>query len=88
MLILSNTSACMKRTHFIYSVLLLSFCNVFIPATAQRAAAIQQLFSAGTVFHPTIPYAADTLQKHLLDLYLPGKPKAKTPLVVFVHGGA
>jgi acetyl esterase/lipase len=56
--------------------------------TAQNAAAIQQFFAGGTVFHSNLPYAGDTLQKHLLDIYLPAKAKAKLPLVVWIHGGA
>lgn len=70
------------------AALLLCICLAFLPACAQRAASIQQFFSPGTVFRANIPYANDTLQKHLLDLYLPGKPGVKTPVVVFIHGGA
>jgi len=35
-----------------------------------------------------IAYANDTLKKHLLDIYLPAKATASTPLVIWVHGGA
>lgn len=45
------------------------------------------LFPEGTVLHGNINYANDTLQKHLLDIYLPSKVSRKIPLVVFVHGG-
>ena len=79
----------MKRISLQFSAILLFFFYYGLtPAAAQKATAIQQLFSKGTVFHSNIPYAADTLQKHLLDLYLPEKSTAKTPLVVFIHGGA
>jgi acetyl esterase/lipase len=49
---------------------------------------IKNLFPAGTVFHQNIPYANDTLQKHLLDIYLPPNAKKNLPLVVWIHGGA
>jgi acetyl esterase/lipase len=45
------------------------------------------LFPEVTALHGNINYANDTLQKHLLDIYLPPNPKKKVPLVVFVHGG-
>ena len=70
------------------AVLFLLFFYGLTPVAAQTATAIQQLFSKGTVFHSNIPYAEDTLQKHLLDLYLPEKVRTKTPVVVFIHGGA
>ncbi len=44
-------------------------------------------FPQGTILHSNIPYNNDTLQKHLLDIYLPANAKAKLPLVIFVHGG-
>ena len=44
-------------------------------------------FPSGTVLHSNIPYNNDTLQKHLLDIYMPANAKGKVPLVVFVHGG-
>jgi len=47
-----------------------------------------KLFPQGTIFHQNIPYANDTLQKHLLDIYLPPSTTANLPLVVWIHGGA
>lgn len=44
-------------------------------------------FPAGTILHGNIPYNNDTLQKHLLDIYLPPKTKEKLPLVILIHGG-
>src|SRR4249920_2780344 len=44
-------------------------------------------FPAGTILHSNIPYNNDTLQKHLLDIYLPANAKGKLPLVIFIHGG-
>ncbi len=48
---------------------------------------IRKLFPVGTIFHQNIPYAGDTLKKHLLDIYLPPNTKSKVPLVIWVHGG-
>ncbi|WP_082632381.1 alpha/beta hydrolase [Algoriphagus resistens] len=45
------------------------------------------LFPEGTVLHSNIPYQNDTLEKHLLDIYLPANVSGKVPLVVFIHGG-
>jgi acetyl esterase/lipase len=47
-----------------------------------------QLFPQGTEFHQNIPYAKDTSQKHLLDIYLPSNTTGNLPLVVWIHGGA
>src|SRR4051812_26768057 len=54
---------------------------------AQQPAQLQ-LFPKGTVMHQNIPYASDTSQKHLLDIYLPPNSKGNLPLVVWIHGGA
>jgi acetyl esterase/lipase len=64
----------------------LLFCATL--AVAQAPISIQQIFPEGTVFHQNIPYAGDTLKKHLLDIYLPEKSKSPLPLVIWVHGGA
>lgn len=48
---------------------------------------VLHLFPEGTILHGDIPYQGDTLQKHLLDIYLPANVRGKTPLVVFIHGG-
>jgi acetyl esterase/lipase len=45
------------------------------------------IFPKGTVLHGNVNYNNDTLQKHLLDIYLPADAKEKIPLIVFVHGG-
>ena len=44
-------------------------------------------FPKGTVLHGNIRYNNDTLQKHLLDIYLPANAKGKIPLVILIHGG-
>jgi acetyl esterase/lipase len=49
---------------------------------------VAKLFPAGTVTQANIPYANDTLKKHLLDIYLPSNASSSTPLIVWVHGGA
>jgi acetyl esterase/lipase len=66
------------------AVILLATGRV-LPQVSDR---IASMFPASTVFHPNIPYANDTLKKHLLDLYLPAKISGKLPLVIWVHGGA
>jgi acetyl esterase/lipase len=48
---------------------------------------VLDVFPKGTILHGDINYANDTLQKHLLDIYLPAKATGKVPLVIFVHGG-
>lgn len=60
---------------------------MFVASSAQQPAQLK-LFPQGTVFHQNIPYANDTLQKHLLDVYLPPNTTGKLPLVVWIHGGA
>jgi len=79
----------MKRNVRLLQLLLLLLAfDLSGEVLAQNQTASQQLFTKGTVFYSNISYANDTLQKHLLDLYLPGHAKANAPLVVFVHGGA
>ncbi len=46
------------------------------------------LFPKGTILKSNVPYNGDTLQKHLLDIYLPAQAKGKVPLIIFIHGGA
>lgn len=71
--------------------LLPAFVFVFFCLTLHVTAQpdrIKSIFPEGTVMHQNIPYANDTLKKHLLDIYLPAKATASTPLVIWVHGGA
>jgi acetyl esterase/lipase len=44
-------------------------------------------FPIGTILQANVPYNNDTLQKHLLDIYLPVNAKGKVPLVILIHGG-
>jgi acetyl esterase/lipase len=65
-------------------------CFMFCISTACLAQSfpVKDIFPEGTVFHQNIPYANDTLQKHLLDIYLPPNAKKNLPLIVWIHGGA
>lgn len=80
----------MNRKTFLKIILPFSVLIAFAYAAEAQTppTRIQQIFPAGTVFYSNIPYAADTLQKHLLDIYLPPNAKANTPLIVWIHGGA
>ena len=44
-------------------------------------------FPKGTILLGNVSYNNDTLQKHLLDIYLPVDTKGKLPLVILIHGG-
>lgn len=69
-----------NRNVFVFALLLLFGNALYNSASAQTAAAVQQFFTPGTVFYSNIPYAGDTLKKHLLDLYLPPGQNEKRPL--------
>ncbi|MEO6358346.1 MAG: hypothetical protein ABIU77_09720, partial [Ferruginibacter sp.] len=58
-------------------------------ATAQMptASLIESRLPKGTIVHGNIPYNNDTLQKHLLDIYVPANAKGKVALVILIHGG-
>lgn len=77
----------MKTLSF-YTVFLLGFICLFNTANAQTTNPKIGLFPQGTVLYGNIPYANDTLQKHLLDIYLPPVKKSSYPLIVWTHGGA
>ena len=57
-------------------------------AAAQPAERIRNIFPAGTKVYNNVPYAADTSQFHLLDIYLPANASKTLPLVIWIHGGA
>jgi acetyl esterase/lipase len=61
---------------------------LIIKASAQETNRIFNIFSKGTVLYGNIPYANDTLKKHLLDIYLPPTGKSSYPVVIWIHGGA
>ena len=68
--------------------LLLSLLLLMHYAYAQPTSPVQNIFPKGTVTYSNIPYASDTLKKHLLDIYIPPNAGAATPLIVWIHGGA
>ncbi len=71
-------------------ILLVLFCFLILVncVLAQSGNPKKDIFPQGTVMYENIPYANDTLKKHLLDIYLPPTGKSSYPLVVWVHGGA
>jgi acetyl esterase/lipase len=74
----------MKRTFLaIFSLIIL-----LNHSSAQSFSPKKDVFPVGTVTYENIPYANDTLKKHLLDIYLPPTDKSSYPLVIWVHGGA
>ena len=68
--------------------LLFSFLVSFAINNSNAQSRVQHIFPQGTVTHSNIPYANDTSSKHLLDIYLPANASNKTPLIVWIHGGA
>jgi acetyl esterase/lipase len=68
--------------------LIVLFSAVTQIAYAQFNNPKKDLFPTGTIIYDNIPYANDTLKKHLLDIYLPPVKKSSYPLIVWVHGGA
>jgi len=70
----------------------LSFIIAFIVFSsrlyAQSSNPVKDIFPQGTVMYGNIPYANDTLKKHLLDIYLPPTGKSSYPVVIWIHGGA
>jgi acetyl esterase/lipase len=68
------------------------FLTFFVNAISFRANAQSNskidIFPQGTLLYGNIPYANDTLKKHLLDIYLPPAKKSSYPIIVFIHGGA
>lgn len=65
----------------------LAFIGFLTNSTFSQTNRVMNLFPEGTILHGNIPYANDTLKKHLLDIYLPPNTKEKTPLVIWIHGG-
>jgi acetyl esterase/lipase len=69
-----------------YFILLFSFLTYSV--NAQSVNPKINHFPKGTVLSGNIPYANDTLKKHLLDIYLPPTGKSSYPVVIWIHGGA
>jgi acetyl esterase/lipase len=63
------------------------FAGIIQIAQAQPSP-VENIFPQGTTTYRNISYANDTLQKHLLDIYVPGNARKNLPLVVWIHGGA
>jgi acetyl esterase/lipase len=62
--------------------------SLLIPICQRAIVSSAAHLSPGTITHGNIPYANDTLKRHLLDIYLPPGAKGNLPLVVWIHGGA
>ncbi|HAL83494.1 MAG TPA: alpha/beta hydrolase [Mucilaginibacter sp.] len=75
----------MKKAFFYFIFLFAILINA---AKAQSVNPKKDNFPKGTVLYENIPYANDTLKKHLLDIYLPAVKKLSYPLIVWIHGGA
>lgn len=79
----------MKTKQYLSSFLqLLFFICIIQGSQAQAPSYVQSIFPAGTITHSNVPYANDTLKRHLLDIYLPQNALNNTPLIVWIHGGA
>jgi acetyl esterase/lipase len=69
--------------------LLIIFClSIFSLNASAQSSPQKDIFPKGTVLEENIPYANDTLKKHLLDIYLPPVKKLSYPMIVWIHGGA
>lgn len=73
----------MKRIFFLVGLTFLS-----VKISAQTFNLVKDVFPTGTLHYDNIPYATDTLKKHLLDVYVPSTGKSSYPVVVWIHGGA
>ena len=71
----------------IFSVQLFIILFIVVIQGCAQTNPVIDIFPQGIILHGNIPYNDDTLQKHLLDIYMPPDAKGKIPLVVFVHGG-
>ncbi|HEY8930943.1 MAG TPA: alpha/beta hydrolase [Mucilaginibacter sp.] len=73
----------MKRTQLLVTCLFTA--THFVSAQTNPKA---DIFPQGTTLIGNVPYAKDTLKKHLLDIYIPPAKKDKYPVIVWIHGGA
>lgn len=84
----------MRPKSYWYTKSIVSFlCFTFIAnlSFGQATNRVISFFPPDTRLFGNIPYANDTLKKHLLDIYIPASfvnAKADLPLIVWVHGGA
>ena len=63
------------------------FLIVTVSISLSQTNRIFEAFPKGTILKGNIAYNNDTLQKHLLDIYLPANTSGKVPLVILIHGG-
>ena len=63
------------------------FLTLIVTSGFSQSNPIFDAFPKGTILHGNVRYNNDTLQKHLLDIYLPANAKGKLPLVILIHGG-
>lgn len=77
----------MKKTLTVFTFLLVVLLSIQ-NTKAQSSNPKIDIFPKGTRLYENIPYANDTLKKHLLDIYLPPVKKLSYPLIVWIHGGA
>ncbi|NJB71361.1 acetyl esterase/lipase [Saonia flava] len=68
-------------------LLFLFFGIIIVQQGFSQTNRVINLFPERTVLHGNVNYNNDTLQKHMLDIYLPPNINGKVPVVVFVHGG-
>ena len=81
-----NLADCKKNvTRILVGFLLL---GAGVGVRAQTNNPVLAIFPPETRMIQNVAYAGDTLKKHQLDIYLPAKAGAATPLIVWVHGGA
>ncbi|WP_298740540.1 alpha/beta hydrolase [uncultured Chitinophaga sp.] len=78
----------MNIRHYLRPLLLLATVIALRFHGYAQTSPVQKIFPEGTIVHPNISYANDTLKKHLLDIYLPPSAGNNTPLIVWIHGGA
>jgi acetyl esterase/lipase len=68
-------------------ILLTFFLLLTVSCSFSQTNSVINIFPQGTLMHGNIQYSNDTLEKHLLDIYLPANASGKLPLVIFIHGG-
>jgi acetyl esterase/lipase len=73
----------MKKIHIQFFLL----CFMVINHGFAQTNPVMDIFPKGTILHGDILYANYTLEKHLLDIYLPANAKGKLPLLILIQGG-
>ncbi len=73
----------MKKVIFLFCLLFF----IVVTAGFSQTNPVINVFPPGTILHGNVPYHNDTIQKHLLDIYLPPNARGKLPLVILIHGG-